>query len=196
MRFYDPQIPKLITQDRLTHWDQSEGTYFITFRLADSLPADFMRQLERERAAWLLVHPKPWELAIEREYHRLFSSKVERCLDQGQGSRLLADPPAASLVMNALRHFEGSRCQLHSAVVTPNHVHCLVTLAAGQVLHRLVQSWKSFTAHQLGAPRVWQRDYFDRLIRDADHFGNVRHYIRNNPVKAGLAEGTYLLHEA
>ena len=196
MRFYDPQIPKLVTQDRLTHWDQSAGTYFITFRLADSLPAEFLREFQRERSAWMLVHPKPWNPGTEREYHRLFSAKVERCLDQGQGLRLLADPLVARLVMNALRHFERSRSQLHSAVVMPNHVHCLVTLAAGQVLHRLVQSWKSFTAHQLGGPRVWQRDYFDRLIRDTDHFGNVRHYIRNNPVKAGLAEGSYLLHEA
>jgi REP element-mobilizing transposase RayT len=105
-------------------------------------------------------------------------------------------PRLAEIVCNALKFFDGQRYDLLAWSVMPNHVHCLVTLAAGQVLHRLVQSWKSFTAHQLGAPRVWQRDYFDRLIRDTDHFVNVRHYIRNNPVKAGLAEGSYLLHEA
>jgi hypothetical protein len=32
------------------------------------------------------------------------------------------------------------------------------------------------------------KDYFDRFIRDQDHFENARIYIRRNPVKAGLCE--------
>jgi len=32
----------------------------------------------------------------------------------------------------------------------------------------------------------WQDDYFDRYIRDEDHYRRVVRYIENNPVKAGL----------
>jgi putative transposase len=42
---------------------------------------------------------------------------------------------------------------------------------------------------------LWQRDYFDRIIRDATHFRNCVRYIRRNPEKARLAAGEYTLHE-
>jgi hypothetical protein len=42
----------------------------------------------------------------------------------------------------------------------------------------------------------WQQDYFDRLVRDADHFANCVRYIRRNPVKAKLRAGEYTLWES
>jgi putative DNA methylase len=55
----------------------------------------------------------------------------------------------------------------------------------------LVHSWKSFTAHQANRlltreGAFWQADYFDRFIRDEEHYRRVIEYIENNPVKAGL----------
>jgi len=32
----------------------------------------------------------------------------------------------------------------------------------------------------------WQREYFDRVVRDETHFRNAVEYIHNNPVKAQL----------
>jgi REP element-mobilizing transposase RayT len=34
--------------------------------------------------------------------------------------------------------------------------------------------------------RFWQKEYFDRYIRDSKHFYAVFNYIENNPVKARL----------
>lgn len=34
--------------------------------------------------------------------------------------------------------------------------------------------------------QFWQPDYFDRYIRDQEHFDRAVRYIENNPVKAGL----------
>lgn len=31
--------------------------------------------------------------------------------------------------------------------------------------------------------RLWQRDYFERIIRDKEELNRIREYIRNNPVK-------------
>ncbi|WP_367870592.1 transposase [Luteolibacter sp. Populi] len=192
MKFFDPFGDIRVTGDRFPHWQQSGATYFITFRLADSLPTEKLKALKQERDQWCDEHPKPWNHLTEMEYHRLFSAKIDRWLDQGYGSCLLADPSNARIVMDALQHFEGMR----SVLLMPNHVHTLVTLHHDQAVDRLIHSWKSFTAHKLGKPPIWQRDYFDRLIRDADHFVNVRRYIRNNPGKAKPQEGAFLLHEA
>ncbi len=39
---------------------------------------------------------------------------------------------------------------------------------------------------QQGRSSLWQRDYWDRYIRDQDHFATVVDYIEMNPVMAGL----------
>jgi len=83
------------------------------------------------------------------------------------------------------------RYHLLAWVVMPNHVHVLIEVIQGYPLGDVIHSWKSFTAKQankiLGKTGAfWQRDYFDRFIRDEAHFANVVNYIHHNPVKAGL----------
>ena len=39
---------------------------------------------------------------------------------------------------------------------------------------------------QRGSPAFWQRDYWDRFIRDERHFDATKMYIESNPVAAGL----------
>ena len=79
----------------------------------------------------------------------------------------------------------------------PNHVHVLMETTAP--LSKILQSWKSFTGRwameknaELGlgvpGPALWMREYWDRYIRDGDHFDNVRVYIEKNPVAAGLCK--------
>jgi REP element-mobilizing transposase RayT len=56
-----------------------------------------------------------------------------------------------------------------------------------------MHSLKSYTANEanktLGREgRFWQKEYFDRYIRNARHFASVMAYIENNPVKARLCE--------
>ena len=60
-------------------------------------------------------------------------------------------------------------------------------------MSKIVHSWKSFTAHQCNqvlrrTGRLWEREPFDRYVRNQRHFRNALSYIENNPVKAGLCE--------
>lgn len=185
----------------LPHWEQPGATYFVTFRLADSLPRRQLDDWKRERDAWIEVHPRPWADEIEREYHERFSATIERWLDVGHGSCALRNTIFAHIVGDALNHFEGSRCVQHAWVVMPNHVHALFTLLNGHHLHDLLHSWKSYTASRIHAitgeqGALWQRDYFDRLIRDPSHFNNCVRYIRKNPTKAHLKTGEGVLFES
>ena len=43
---------------------------------------------------------------------------------------------------------------------------------------------------------LWQRDYFDRLVRDEKHFARCVRYIRNNAAKAHLRPDEYILYES
>ena len=70
----------------------------------------------------------------------------------------------------------------------PDHLHWLLADASG--LPDVMRRVKSFTTREVrratGVGRIWQRSYFDAVIRDAALCGRVARYIVENPVRAGL----------
>ena len=189
------------TKTFLPHWQQEYRTYFVTFRLADSLPRTVLDQWTEERLAWLGVNPEPWTAEVERQYHARFSARTEEWLDAGHGDCILRCPTNSEIVATALAFFEGQRCTQISWVVMPNHVHALFTLHKSHALDKLIRSWKIYTSREINraterSGALWQRDYFDRLIRDERHLINCTRYIRRNPEKARLVKGEYLLWES
>jgi REP element-mobilizing transposase RayT len=201
LRFFNPYAEIRHTENRLPHWQQRGAVYFVTFRLADAVPTRLRNQWETDREAWLKVHPEPWSEEIEREYHQRFSGAIERWLDAGHGSCLLRRHECAEVVAEALRHFEGERVAMISFVVMPNHVHALFVQNPVWPLEKLLQSWKRFTTLEINKPlgragNLWQRDYFDRLVRDEKHFANCIRYIRRNPEKARLPPNEFIRWES
>ncbi len=158
----------------LPHFDADTLIQFITFRLADSLPKSIFDELTAAASGSADLR-----------------QRIEATVDSGLGSCALRDPVVATMVQDALRHFDGERYKLLAWTIMPNHVHVLVEQNIGFPLGDIVRSWKSFTAKtankQLGRTGVfWEPDYFDRYIRDQAHFDVAVHYIHENPVKAGL----------
>lgn len=200
LKFFNPFAEIIHTANKLPHWQQPGATYFITFRLGDSIPAELRHRWQAEREQWLLHHPKPWSAEVEADYHHRFSQQIDQWLDAGHGSCLLRDPETRKILEDALLHFDGDRHFHHAWVIMPNHVHCLTTLSPAHKLELVVKSWKGFSATSINkrlnrSGPLWQEDYFDRLIRDAEHFTNCVRYIRRNPQKAGLKPGEFTLFE-
>jgi putative transposase len=80
---------------------------------------------------------------------------------------------------------------LYEFVVMPNHFHLLMTPTV--TLERVMQLVKggfSYRARkELGfAGELWQPSYYDRRVRGAEDYVNFKYYIRQNPVKWGLAK--------
>jgi putative DNA methylase len=99
----------------------------------------------------------------------------------------------AKIVQDSLLHFDGERYWLSSWVVMPNHVHLLVTPCQSWSISRILKDIKSFTAREANKVlerhgQFWMEDYFDRYIRNGNHFKSVIQYIENNPVKARLCK--------
>ncbi len=201
LQFFNPYEDIRFTANRLPHWQQKGAVYFVTFRLADAVPHNLRTRWESEREAWLRVHPQPWSAEVEREYHDRFSGAVERWLDAGHGSCVLRRYDCAAVMAEALRHFDGERIAQIAWVVMPNHVHVVFVLNSGWLLENIILSWKGFTARHINAlightGCVWQRDCFDRLVRNATHLANCIRYIRRNPQKAPLREREFVLYES
>ena len=119
-----------------------------------------------------------------------FGIRLDYFLDQGLGSCLLKQH--GEVVATAFKHFDHVRYELHAWCVMPNHAHVLFYLERGEELDRVLHSWKSFTAHEIGQGAIWQREYFDRVIRSPDHLNETVAYIRRNPAKAGLLEWPWI----
>ena len=201
LQFFNPYAEIRHTANRLPHWQQEGAVYFLTFRLADSVPRNLQDQWANEREGWLGFNPKPWTPESEREYHKRFSGAIERWLDAGHGECLLRRLDCADVVANTLRHFDGERVGMIAFVVMPNHVHAVFVQNPAWPLETIVRSWKGFTARQINkllgrSGHFWQRDYFDRLVRDEQHFRNCVRYIRRNPTKAKLGAREFVLYES
>lgn len=189
--FFTPLDNIQIHERNLPHWQQDQKYYFVTWRLADSLPADLMHGWNLEADAWLKARPHPLSDKDAAEYHRLFSDRIEKELDAGRGECILRDPACAHIVASAMHHFDGQRYHLISFVVMPNHVHVLFRITQDEDLVKVIHSWKSFTAHEINKVRktegtVWQDEYLDRIVRDEEHLHKLVNYIQRNPEKAGL----------
>lgn len=195
--FLDSSQPVANLQGNLPHWRQEGVTYFVTFRLADSIPQDKLEQWEKEREEWLKLHPPPHDSKTNNEYHRRFTSRIHRWLDAGHGVCVLQQPAVRLIVANALMYFTGSRYYLREWVIMPNHVHVVVTPMAGEELSDILHSWKSYTAKEINklinnTGTVWQKETFDHIVRHAAQLECIEEYIHHNP--DGLPAGTYTLH--
>jgi carbamoylphosphate synthase large subunit/REP element-mobilizing transposase RayT len=187
------------TRRNLPHWQQKNATYFVTFRLADAVPQNILRQWKEELETWRNFHPEPWDVGTKYEYQKRFQDDREHWLDRGHGECILKKSDLAEIVADALRHFDHDRYVLDAFVVMPNHVHVLVRLAEGQPLADVLHSWKSFSAkainRQLGrSGRIWQEESYDRIVRDWNELVRYRDYIARNPENAKLREGEFVLH--
>ncbi|MEP4076608.1 REP-associated tyrosine transposase [Haloferula sp.] len=167
----------------LPHLDVSGRAQGLTFRLADSLPATVIENWRRE----LFMgddHEDPKKSAE-------LSRRIAKYEDRGRGDCLLRQDDHAEIVEDTLKRFDGERYELLEWCVMPNHVHVLTRIFSGSSMEQVVRSWKNYTAREINkligrSGRLWAPDYFDRLIRDEEHLGRARRYIRFNPVKAGL----------
>lgn len=216
----DVEQPWLVPGYRrnLPHWRLEGATYFVTFRLADSIPETVAQQWRTDRHDWLRMHgidpawaedePARWQAsylrvaaaerrAFEREQQRRFFIELDQC----HGSCLLER--AHAVVGKALEFFHGQRIWTGDYVVMPNHVHVLVQPFPGVKLEEWLYSIKRFTSTALAKDtalnrpetmrhgHLWQTESFDRIVRDAAELGRTRHYIAQNPAK--LRPGTFAL---
>ena len=191
-----PRFGEITIRDRgrLPHWEKVWATYFITFRLADSLPRNVLEQIEFEKRDIISTAAQMRSRTLRDERNRITrpsSARIEHYLDKGSGACHLRNPELAKVVSEALLHFNERRYCLFAWCVMPNHVHVVVRLFPGYSLAAVLHSWKSYTAKRatdvIGiAGGIWQREYYDHLLRSEAEFERAVRYVVENPVKAGL----------
>jgi putative transposase len=201
-RFEDLATPNT-RRRHLPHWETAGASYFVTFRLADSLPTGIVRQIEIRANAWLKVHGLKNRDEIHlllpqlrEDFRRLLARHEHRALDSGFGNCTLRSSECRELLLGILREKDEVGYRLDQFVIMPNHVHLLVLPLGQHSLTVIVGDWKKHSTRLINkmlnrTGKLWQQESFDHVIRTAEKFASFRLYIEENPVKARLRAGEY-----
>jgi REP element-mobilizing transposase RayT len=96
-----------------------------------------------------------------------------------------AGAAAKACLLDIPLHHDG--VALDSHVVMPNHVHAVIALGSpGTTLGIVVATYKAAVSRNLGARGLWQRGYYDHVIREDADLERIREYIETNPIRWAL----------
>lgn len=87
-----------------------------------------------------------------------------------------------------------STIELDEYVIMPNHIHGIIgvraTVKVAPTLGQIIGAYKSMVLHECLElakikdtifGKLWQRNYYEHIIRDEDDLNRIRKYIHNNP---------------
>jgi REP element-mobilizing transposase RayT len=180
-----------VFRDLLPHWVAEEGRYAVTLRCRGSLPVEILRRLREQHASQTAITPADDRFRVEQR--RLFLM-LEHYLDQGLGFAPLGDQAIALGLSRWLREYHHEGLRFSEWVVMPNHLHLITWPMHAPDCEHFRKAWIRFKMRSTRLLNVWlaregaiwQRSWFDRLIRDGTELEKWQRYLEQNPVKAKL----------
>jgi REP element-mobilizing transposase RayT len=112
-----------------------------------------------------------------------------------QRRKILAGPITAAILVeswHAASNVHG--WAIGRYVIMPDHVHFFAsTHPESKSLSAFMRDWKKWTARRIAADArinspIWQLEFFDHVLRSARSYSEKWDYVRQNPVRAGLAD--------
>jgi REP element-mobilizing transposase RayT len=194
----------------LPHFHVAHATYFITFRLAGSLPVEAVMRIQEEYQAQLRSLEQTLSgSALHAEQYRAQKqhfARLDALLDQAcHGPRWLAQAECAQIVADCIHELAPAHYHLHGFSIMFNHVHLMIdqqgipeppqradgrTYTALSQAMRLLKGKSAALCNRVLGRRApfWQHESYDHLVRDDGEYARILAYIANNPVKAGLVK--------
>lgn len=191
-----PDLPIRIYHRHLPHWRQDGATYFVTFRLADSIPQQQLQALKRWRQIWERENPEPRSEVQWKTLAREITRRTEKWLDEGYGACELRQTEVAELMRDSLLKFQDDRYFISCFEVMPNHVHAVMKPLGDQELEVILKNMKGYISRMANrmlerSGTLWEEESYDRIIRDEEHLYQVVQYIGRNARMAGLPESEW-----
>lgn len=223
---YRPISMKTFYRRDLPHIQPVGAAFFITFRLAGSIPKaaiDGLSEkyhLQIQRASNINdVYLRNLEIFNLRKKYLV---EMDLILDKiNDGPQYLKDVEVMNIIGNEFKKHDGILYNLIAFSIMSNHVHLVIDTGNQLVdikdeidvnqkyvpLDRIMKQIKGATAQYCNkylkrSGQFWERESYDIYIRNEKMLNNVISYSLENPVKAGLVEnweeysGNYFVEEA
>ncbi len=175
----------------LPHIYVPNATYFITYRLKDSLPLEKIIELKR----FVKRNIKIKNRDDLYKSQKIFFSKYDQMLNLALfGPKYLCEEKVAEIVKTSLFYFDKKEYNLICFCIMPNHVHILFSLIeSSKSPTEFMKVIKGFLANEINkilnrTGALWQSESYDHIIRDEEELVRIMKYIMYNPVKANLVE--------
>jgi len=156
----------------LHHYSALNTVQFVTFRTQDSVDGFLQKLIQSD----LAIAKKQWQ--------------IDQYLDSSaQGAYFNGE--IITLLDNYLKQLEPEYYQLIAFSIMPNHVHILFSQkqALKNVMHKVKGGSAILINKALGKQgKFWAAGYYDKAIKDEQHFGMTYDYIKYNGDKAQLAD--------
>lgn len=93
------------------------------------------------------------------------------------------------LEINNINNIYETYVEINNYVIMPNHIHMIIIIynkdgENSQVpkISRIIQQFKGSISKQVGLP-IWQKSFYDHIIRNQTEYEKINEYIENNPLK-------------
>jgi REP element-mobilizing transposase RayT len=104
---------------------------------------------------------------------------------------LVSDASRDGFIRFAERAYLEHNIAVGRYVIMPDHIHLFVTGPDNFELGRWIGLLKQILAKTITRSKssdpIWQRGFFDHVLRGDESYGEKWNYVRDNPVRAGLA---------
>ncbi|MDY6799720.1 MAG: transposase [Bacteroidota bacterium] len=174
---------------RLPHIQPQSAVFFVTFNLRGAMPLHILDQLKDkyiESKHNLYNSPKNKIEAFDN-----YNDQINNIIDNGEyGPHWLKNHNVAKVVADSFHYLDRKEFKLICYCIMSNHVH-FIAYKLRKPLNKIMHSLKSYTGSQCNnilkrKGAFWQREYFDRIVRDRNDLSDKIKYTINNPVKAGI----------
>lgn len=205
---------KIFYQRHLPHYQPPGNTFFVTLRLAGSLPLYVIQKLKSEYEAQLKLISGIQNEKVKREryqdYQTSYFEKFDSVLGNYKNSvSWLRQTAVAEKVKEAIHYYDGKSYDLITYALMPNHVHMVFApINVGRfseppksgrngvstyIVAKILQDLKKYTAVECNkilnrSGAFWQHESYDHVVRDEDELSRIIEYVLNNPVKAKLVD--------
>jgi len=184
----------------LPHWQPKGAEFFITFRLAGSLPKEAVEQFQQKRK---IFRDKCRNGNLTADETSQFEAEIFKAYDQlldnpTSGPVWLSNDDVAQIVADTLHFYDRRNYDLYAFSIMSNHVHLVFRHNVENYdvdfpVTGTMQSIKSFSGKECNKllkrnGKFWQAESFDRFIRDEEELERVILYTLYNPVKANLVK--------
>ena len=130
-------------------------------------------------------------------HHRIPLFEMEPLV--GNGPRAVPRPPQNLILRKGIREVQAhfSNISIDKYAIMPDHLHLIVTITEQKVgcsLPDVMQYFKSMTTNDYSRgvkagvlvpfdKKLWQKSYYDHVIRNQQDYDETWRYIENNPAK-------------
>ncbi|MBR5447701.1 MAG: transposase [Clostridia bacterium] len=162
--------------NRLVNYDYSNpGAYFLTICTSNRHNFFWNGELDPQKLSWISIGNKcirPKGLPLSK---------------------------AGKIVFDELEQWHSiyEPVTIRSFVIMPDHIHLIVAVLpktnehphAGPTVDRMVKQFKGVVTKRIGYS-IWQRSFFDRVIRNPDDYDDCTKYVINNPIRYSYSRET------